>query len=58
MDIEEAEYKDQQRKEAVVKAKTQLYYQTDQVKGLHVSMAYSFLIVIGCILILWDNNRF
>ncbi|XP_035030936.2 protein CFAP210 [Hippoglossus stenolepis] len=38
MDIEEAEYKDQQRKEAVEKAKTQLYYQTDQVKGLHSAL--------------------
>ncbi|XP_049904217.1 cilia- and flagella- associated protein 210 [Epinephelus moara] len=35
MDKEEAEYREQQRKEAVKKAKTQLYYQTDRVKGLH-----------------------
>ncbi|CAB1435023.1 unnamed protein product [Pleuronectes platessa] len=38
LDIEEAEYNDQQRKEAVVKAKTQLYYQTDQIKGLHSAL--------------------
>uniref|UniRef100_UPI0037E85460 cilia- and flagella- associated protein 210 n=1 Tax=Semicossyphus pulcher TaxID=241346 RepID=UPI0037E85460 len=35
IDKEEAEYKEQKRKEAVEKAKTQLYYQTDRVKGLH-----------------------
>ncbi|XP_053296325.1 cilia- and flagella- associated protein 210 [Pleuronectes platessa] len=38
LDIEEAEYNDQQRKEAIVKAKTQLYYQTDQIKGLHSAL--------------------
>ncbi|KAK2839774.1 hypothetical protein Q5P01_013514 [Channa striata] len=35
MDIEEAKYQKQMRKEAIEKAKTQLYYQTDRVKGLH-----------------------
>ncbi|XP_035532491.1 coiled-coil domain-containing protein 173 [Morone saxatilis] len=34
-DKEEAEYQEQKRKEAIEKAKTQLYYQTDRVKGLH-----------------------
>ncbi|XP_059198595.1 cilia- and flagella- associated protein 210 [Centropristis striata] len=34
-DKEEAKYQEQQRKEAIEKAKTQLYYQTDRVKGLH-----------------------
>ncbi|XP_042369746.1 coiled-coil domain-containing protein 173-like [Plectropomus leopardus] len=34
-DKEEAEYRQQQRKEAIEKAKTKLYYQTDRVKGLH-----------------------
>ncbi|XP_071330355.1 cilia- and flagella- associated protein 210 [Trachinotus anak] len=34
-DIEEAKYREQTRKEAIEKAKTQLYYQTDRVKGLH-----------------------
>ncbi|XP_069389012.1 cilia- and flagella- associated protein 210 isoform X1 [Paralichthys olivaceus] len=38
MDQEEAEYREQQRKEIVEKAKTQLYYQTDQVKGLHSAL--------------------
>nr|XP_019945440.1 PREDICTED: coiled-coil domain-containing protein 173-like [Paralichthys olivaceus] len=38
MDKEEAEYREQQRKEIVEKAKTQLYYQTDQVKGLHSAL--------------------
>ncbi|XP_068560425.1 cilia- and flagella- associated protein 210 [Cebidichthys violaceus] len=34
-DKEEAEYQEQQRKEAVEKAQSQLFYQTDRVKGLH-----------------------
>ncbi|XP_070771204.1 cilia- and flagella- associated protein 210 [Enoplosus armatus] len=34
-DEEEAKYQEQKRKEAIEKAKTQLYYQTDRVKGLH-----------------------
>ncbi|XP_044221300.1 coiled-coil domain-containing protein 173 [Thunnus albacares] len=34
-DIEEAKYQEQKRKEAIEKAKKQLYYQTDRVKGLH-----------------------
>lgn len=37
MDLEEANYREQKRKEAVKKAEMQLYYQTDRVKGLHVS---------------------
>lgn len=36
-DIEEAKYQEQKRKETIARAKTQLYYQTDRVKGLHVS---------------------
>ncbi|XP_041663571.1 coiled-coil domain-containing protein 173 [Cheilinus undulatus] len=35
IDKEEAEYRAQKRKEAVEKAKMELYYQTDRVKGLH-----------------------
>ncbi|XP_047198630.1 protein CFAP210 [Hippoglossus stenolepis] len=38
LDIEEAEYKDQQRKDIVVKAKTQLFNQTNRVKGLHSAL--------------------
>ncbi|XP_072300516.1 cilia- and flagella- associated protein 210 [Eucyclogobius newberryi] len=34
-DIEEATYKAEKRKEAVERAKAQLFYQTDRVKGLH-----------------------
>ncbi|XP_034417155.1 coiled-coil domain-containing protein 173 [Cyclopterus lumpus] len=34
-DQEEAKYQEQQRKEANDKAKSQLFYQTDRVKGLH-----------------------
>lgn len=42
-DKEEAEYQQQQRKEAIEKARTQLYYQNDRVKGLHVSLAWELL---------------
>ncbi|XP_002663472.1 cilia- and flagella- associated protein 210 isoform X1 [Danio rerio] len=35
IDIEEAKYQAQMRKEAIEKAKTQMYYQTDRVKGFH-----------------------
>ncbi|KAM9347659.1 cilia- and flagella- associated protein 210 [Symphorus nematophorus] len=35
IDKEEAEYREQKRKEAIEKAKAQLFYQTDRVKGLH-----------------------
>ena len=38
IDLEEAKYQAQQRKEAIDKAKTQQYYQTDRVKGFHVSI--------------------
>ena len=37
VDIEEAKYQAEKRKEAIEKAKTQQYYQTDRVKGFHVS---------------------
>ena len=42
IDIEEAEYNDQQRKEIVVNTKNQLYNQTLLVRGFHVSMAFCF----------------
>uniref|UniRef100_A0A146ZWD9 Cilia and flagella associated protein 210 n=1 Tax=Fundulus heteroclitus TaxID=8078 RepID=A0A146ZWD9_FUNHE len=35
MDAEEAKYREEQQKETLRKAKAQLYYQTDRVKGLH-----------------------
>ncbi|XP_054643643.1 cilia- and flagella- associated protein 210 [Dunckerocampus dactyliophorus] len=35
IDMEEAKYREEQRKEAIEKAKRQLYYQTERVKGLH-----------------------
>lgn len=37
IDLEEAKYQAQKRKEAIEKAKTQQYYQTDRVKNFHVS---------------------
>ncbi|KAL4222019.1 hypothetical protein ACF0H5_018064 [Mactra antiquata] len=38
IDIEEAKYQAAQRKEAIDKAKTQQYYQTDRVKGFHSAL--------------------
>ncbi|KAM3861978.1 cilia- and flagella- associated protein 210 [Diretmus argenteus] len=38
MDIEEAKYREQKRKEAIRKAKAQQYYQTDRVKGFHSAL--------------------
>ncbi|XP_077978349.1 cilia- and flagella- associated protein 210-like [Glandiceps talaboti] len=35
IDIEEAKFQAEKRKEAIQKAKTQQYYQTDRVKGFH-----------------------
>ena len=42
MDIEEAKFQAEQRKKAIERAKTLLYYQTDRVKKFHVS-SKSFL---------------
>lgn len=39
IDREEAEFQAQKRKEALQKAKSQLYYQSDCVRGLHVGVA-------------------
>ena len=36
VDQEEEEYQARQRKEAIDRAKTLLYYQTDRAKGFHV----------------------
>ena len=36
VDIEEAKYQAQKRKEAIERAKTLQYYQTDRVKTFHV----------------------
>lgn len=40
IDLEEAKYQAQKRKEAIEKAKTQQYYQTDRVKNFHVSKSF------------------
>ena len=45
IDLEEAEYQQQKRKEAIAKAKSQLYFQTDRVKGFHVSSYYEHIII-------------
>ena len=37
VDVEEAKYQSERRKEAIERAKTLLYYQTDRVKQFHVS---------------------
>lgn len=44
LDVEEAKYKQQKRKEAIEKAKTQLFYQTDRVKGLHSAYLLSHVL--------------
>ena len=44
MDIEEAKYQAQKRKEAIDRAKTQQYYQTDRVKGFHVSILNQYIL--------------
>lgn len=38
IDIEEAKYQAQKRKEAIERAKTLQYYKTDRVKGYHVGI--------------------
>ncbi|RUS71231.1 hypothetical protein EGW08_021012 [Elysia chlorotica] len=38
IDLEEAKFQAQQRKEAIEKAKTQQYYQTDRVKAFHSAL--------------------
>ncbi|XP_062390890.1 cilia- and flagella- associated protein 210 [Sardina pilchardus] len=38
LDLEEAMYQAEKRKEAIVKAKAQQYYQTDRVKGFHSAL--------------------
>lgn len=38
LDLEEAKYQAEKRKEAIEKAKAQQYYQTDRVKGFHVRL--------------------
>lgn len=37
VDLEEAQYQAERRKEAIERAKTLLYHQTDRVKQFHVS---------------------
>ena len=37
MDAEEAKFQAEKRKEAIERAKTLLYYQTDRIKKFHVS---------------------
>lgn len=39
IDKEEAEYQEKKRREAIEKAKTQLFYQTHRVRGLHVGIS-------------------
>lgn len=46
IDLEEAKYQAQKRKEAIEKAKTQQYYQTDRVKNFHVSKSLSTYIIM------------
>ncbi len=43
IDVEEAQFQADKRKEAIEKAKTLLYYQTDRVKQFHVSKLWPSL---------------
>jgi len=36
LDVEEAKFQAEQRREAIERAKTQQYFQTDRLKGFHV----------------------
>lgn len=40
IDKEEAEYQEKKRREAIEKAKTQLFSQTHRVRGLHVGISF------------------
>ena len=40
IDLEEAKYQAEKRKEAIEQARTLQYYQTDRVKGFHVSFEF------------------
>ncbi len=48
IDIEEAKYQAQIRKEAIEKAKTQQYYQSDRVKGFHVRVSHYSITLLSC----------
>ncbi|XP_048879867.1 protein CFAP210 [Brienomyrus brachyistius] len=41
IDLEEAKYQQEKRKEAIEKSRMQQYYQTDKVKGLHCALLLS-----------------
>ena len=45
VDVEEAQYQAERRKEAIERAKTLLYYQTDRAKQFHVSSVFVCLSV-------------
>lgn len=49
IDKEEVEYQEQMRKEAIEKAKTQLFYQTHRVRGLHVGISSYFITPCMCL---------
>lgn len=46
IDLEEAKYQADKRKEAIERAKTLLYYQTDRVKQFHVSSEFRVRVVV------------
>ncbi len=49
IDVEEAKYQAEKRKDAIEKAKTLQYYQTDRVKGFHVSFPWTRLDELGLV---------
>ena len=46
VDIEEAKYQAQKRKEAIEKAKTAQYFQTDSLKSFHVKFTMFLYVII------------
>lgn len=59
IDEEEAKYQEQKTKEAIEKAKTQLYFQTERVKGLHVGINEKILCLFymfNYLLVFWDTE--
>lgn len=52
LDLEEAKFQEQKRKEAIERAKTLQYYQLDRVKGFHVSILIYFsvaFLILSCL---------
>lgn len=51
VDIEEAKFQAEKRKEAIERAKTLLYYQTDRIKKFHVSHTIPLVSILSHIIL-------